>query len=125
MFANTEEGMLGSCMSYSKAMAMLAQKWGVPNPGPSRGKSRLEDLLKLVQTIVREEARRAADEAVFRAFRVAARCLPSDPRDGLFVPAQRIRINTADVGLLEIRSFRGHRDDALPEDDACHLLVPG
>lgn len=99
------EEMLGSVKSYSVVSSAIEAEFGVPPIRQYGGGARLAEVLQQVRTAVREEARRAAEEAVLRAFRVAAEHLPDDPEDGLCIPPTRILINSGAVGYIKTRPF--------------------
>ena len=106
--ASEKAQMLGSCQTYSKLLTEIADEYGVIPPRRS-GIPLIDCVRSLVRTIVKEECRRAAEEAAFRVFQRVCEQLPSDPREGLYVPATTIRINSGNVGEVNLRAYRGWR----------------
>ncbi len=103
-YSTSNDRMIGSCMSHSVIARAIADEFGVPVQRIYGG-TRLQEVLQQIRIVIREEARRAAEEAYVRALRVAAQHLPSDPEDGLYVPSVEIVINEGGVGRIRTRPF--------------------
>ena len=114
MYSGMSEQMMGSCMSYSKAISVIEAKWGVMGPGAFSSGRRIDQLVALIEVVVREQCRQAVEEARFRLLRLAARHLPDRPEVGLYIPRTEIYINTGNVGTMKLLPFCGHRDDPTP-----------
>lgn len=108
-----EESVVCHSMTYSKVMRAIADKFGV-NAVRHPGLQLVNVVLNQVSSVVREECRRAVEESAFRIFRLAVENLPANREDGLYIPSSDIRINTANLGLIRLRSFRMDCWDSSP-----------
>ena len=97
-----------SCSSYTNAIKLIADTFGMPMPATRSGQSRLSDLLLLVRKIVQLECRRSVEEAATRIFRLAVDHLPPTDAEDLYIPQTSIRINAGDVGKVSVGPFNSN-----------------
>ena len=118
MLEDEYQQMIGSSRTYSKIAGLIFREYGVPSQRYSH-RSRSDALMAQIAAVVREECRRAAEEAAFRVLKVASQYLPPFPEEGLYVPASEVRIDSGHVGTIRVRAFNVHRagspaSDGLP-----------
>lgn len=95
---------LGSCKSYAIVIRALLDKYGIPS-GAYRGGPKRDEIMRLVEAIVRDECARAAEEAVYRIRRHDVSKLCDTKNVAAYLPATSIRINAGGVGVIKIRGF--------------------
>ena len=63
-----------------------------------------------IDSVVREECRRAVEESVYRIFRIFWAEVADTLPEGVYVPPTEIMINAGDVGFVKIRGFNTQRN---------------
>lgn len=99
---------LGSCKTYSTIARQVSDKYGVPMSTFETGR-RIDQLMRMIDRIVKNECTRAAEEAVYRIRCHDAAILSDTSEVSAYIPETSIRVNAGGVGLVKIRKFSSER----------------